>query len=153
MDLSSDMTTKISAWADSLNLPSPDGQITAVIDDGHEFGQGSPIIGTLVLSNGVTFEGCSPSAVWSDDSKFLAVPQWVPVRRQRVLVISMEKKTAGWVSGKFSVLELHSFSGGKIKGIDSPVYKPREIEIDFSEVRWKETETFWQRVLSIIGIE
>ena len=147
------MASKISAWDDSLNLTSPDGQVTAVMDDGHEFGQGSPIIGTLVLSNGMTFEGCSPSVVWSDDSKFLAVPQWVRSQRQRVLVISMENQSVGYTSPKFSLLELHSFSEGKIRGVDSPVYKPSEIEIDLIEVRWKGTETFWQRVLAVIGFE
>ena len=147
------MATKISAWDFSLHLTSPDGRITAVIDPANEVGQGAPTHGTLVLSNGMTFEGCNPSAVWSDDSKYLAVPQWVRVQGQRLLVISMEEQTVGYPSEVFSVLELHSFSGGKIKGVDSPIYHPREIEIDLSEVRWpgKETPTFWQRLRSIIG--
>src|SRR5688500_78120 len=145
------MATKISAWDYSLNLPSPDGQITAVIDNAHEFGQGSPTTGTLVLSNGLTFEGCNPSAVWSDDSKFLAVPQWTTVPHQRLLVISIEQNSVGYPRELFSLLELHSFSAGKIKGIDSPAYKPREIEVDLSEILWKGSETFWERVRSIIG--
>ena len=147
------MAAKISAWDYSLYLTSPDGQITAVIDEASEFGQGSPTIGILKLSNGLTFESCNPSAVWSDDSKFLAVPQWTAVQRQRILVISIERATDGYTADIFSLLELHSFSAGKIIGIDSPGYKPREIEIDLSEIRWKdaETATFWQRLLSFIG--
>ena len=147
------MPTKISAWDYSLNLTSPDGQITAVIDPATEIGQGAPTSGTLVLSNGLTFEGCNPSAVWSDDSKFLAVPQWVKIQGQRILVISIEQRSVGYVSDNFSLLELHSFSAGKIRGIDSPIYEPREIEIDLSEVRWKDAEagTFWQRLRSFIG--
>jgi hypothetical protein len=70
------MAAKISAWDYSLHLTSPNGQITAVIDRASEFGQGSPTSGILKLSNGLTFDGCNPSAVWSDDSKFLAIPQW-----------------------------------------------------------------------------
>jgi hypothetical protein len=149
------MAVKISAWDYSLNLTSPDGQITAVIDEASEFGQGSPTIGILELSNGLTFDNCSPSAVWSDDSKFLAVPQWKATQQQRILVISTEQATFGYPAAIFSVLELHSFSGGKIKGIDSPGYKPREIEIELSEVRWNgaETATCWQRLLSFIGLE
>lgn len=148
------MAAKISAWDSSLNLTSPDGQITAVIDNASEFGQGSPTNGILKLSNGLTFENCNPSAVWSDDSKFLAVPQWKATQQQRILVISIEQATFGYTTDIFSLLELHSFSAGKIKGIDSPAYKPREIEIDLSEVRWKDTETAtcWQRLLSFIGI-
>ena len=147
------MAAKISAWDYSLNLTSPDGQFTAVIDEAGEVGQGAPTYGTLELSNGLTFEGCNPSAVWSDDSKFLAIPQWTAVQRQRILVISVEQASAGYTRDIFSVLELHSFSRGKIKGIDSPIYKPREIEIDLSEVRWKdsETATCWQRLLAFIG--
>jgi hypothetical protein len=147
------MAAKISAWDYSLNLTSPDGQVTAVINDAGEVGQGAPTYGTLRLSNGLTFKGCNPSAVWSDDSKFLAVPQWTAVQQQRILVISIERASFGYTADIFSVLELHSFSAGKITGIDSPVYKPREIEIDLSEVRWKdaETATFWQRLLSFIG--
>src|SRR5687768_1942170 len=123
------MAAKISAWDYSLNLTSPDGQITAVIEVASEFGQGSPTIGTLKLSNGLTFESCNPSAVWSDDSKFLAVPQWRTTQRQRILVISIEQVTFGYTADIFELLELHSFSAGKIKGIDLPGYKPREIEI------------------------
>src|SRR5687768_8920886 len=118
------MAAKISAWDYSLHLTSPDGQITAVIDNASEVGQGAPTYGTLKLSNGLTFEGCNPSAVWSDDSKFLAVPQWTERRLQRLLVISIERATVGYAPDIFDVLELHSFSAGKIKGIDSPVYKP-----------------------------
>lgn len=148
------MAAKISAWDYSLNLISPDGEVTAVIDDASEIGQrGAPTYGTLKLSNGLTFKGCNPSAVWSDDSKFLAIPQWRAVPRQRILVISIEQASFGYTADIFELLELHSFSRGKIKGIDLPGYKPREIEIDLSEVRWKdaETATCWQRLLSFIA--
>src|SRR5919107_743022 len=149
------MAAKISAWDYSLNLTSPDGQFTAVIHKASEFGQGSPTIGILKLSNGLTFDKCNPSAVWSDDSKFLAVPQWTATQRQRILVVSIEQATFGYTAAIFSLLELHSFSAGKIKGIDSPAYKPREIEIDLSEVRWKDEKpaTFRQWLNSFMGFE
>jgi hypothetical protein len=147
------MSTSVSAWDYSLNLTSPDGQITAVIDVATEVGQGAPTHGILVLSNGLTFEGCNPSAVWSDDSQFLAIPQWTRVHGQRLLVISIKNNFVGYAPGVYSVLELHSFSAGKIKGIDSPAYEPREIEVDLSEIRWDDgTATFWERVRSFIGI-
>ena len=148
------MAATISAWDPSLNLTSPDGQNKAVMDDGHEFGQGSPTIGTLVLSNGLTFEGCSPSAVWSDDSKFLAVPQWIRTQGQRILVISIERQSFGYTADIYSVLELHSFSAGTIKGIDSPAYEPRDIEVDVSKIRWPDpnTDSFWRRLKDIIGL-
>ncbi|HEX8196084.1 MAG TPA: hypothetical protein VF571_07850 [Pyrinomonadaceae bacterium] len=131
------MATKISPWTDSLYSTSPDGQFIATIDDAWEVGMGAPTSGILKLSNGMTFQRCNPSAVWSDDSKFLAVPEWTKERMQRLLVISMEQASVGYAPDIFRVLELHSFSRGKIKGIDSPIHKPREIEIDLSEVQWK----------------
>jgi hypothetical protein len=131
------MAAKISAWDYSLYLTSPDGQITAVIDKASEVGQGAPTYGTLKLSNGLIFQGCNPAAVWSDDSKFLAVPQWTESMMQQLLVISIEQASIGYAPDIFHVLELHSFSSGKIKGIDSPIHEPREIEIDLSEVQWQ----------------
>src|SRR5690349_10186999 len=106
------MAAKISAWDYSLNLTSPDGHVTAVIGKAREVGQGAPTHGTLKLSNGLTFESCNPSAVWSDDSKFLAIPQWTERRMQRLLVISIDRATVGYAPGIFDVLELHSFSRG-----------------------------------------
>jgi len=97
---------------------------------------GAPTSGILNISDGMSFPGCNPSIVWSDDSQYLAVPQWTPEREQRLLVISLEQKSPGYAPSLFRVLELHSFSNGKIKGIDSPIHQPREIEIDISQVQW-----------------
>lgn len=131
------MAAKISAWTYSLYSTSPNDQITAVIDKASEIGQGAPTSGILKLSNGLIFQRCNPSAVWSDDSKFLAVPQWTERNMQRLLVISIEQASVGYAPDIFRVLELHSFSEGKIKGIDSPIHKPRKIEIDLSQIQWQ----------------
>ena len=53
-------------------------------------------------------------------------------------MISLEQKFSGYAPGLFHVLELHSFLNGKIKGLDSPIYQPREIEIDVSQIQWEE---------------
>lgn len=132
------MPTKISPWSDSVNLASPDGKLVAAIDDADEIAMGAPTSGTLKVSDGSSYQRCSPSMVWSDDSRYLAVPQWTFSRQQRLLVISPERKCAVYLPGIFSVLELHSFSDGKIKGINSPIYLPRPVEIDVGEVRWED---------------
>ncbi len=98
---------------------------------------GAPTRGTLVISNGMSYQRCNPSIVWSDDSQYLAVPQWTHYRNQRLLVISLKQESSGYAPGLFRVLELHSFLNGKIKGIDSPIYQPREIEIDVSQIQWE----------------
>lgn len=130
------MVTKISPWTDSVYLTSPDGKLTAVIDDASEVGQGAPTYGILNISNGMSYRSCNPSIVWSDNSRYLAVPQWTRERDQRLLVISLEDQSSGYAPGLFRVLELHSFLNGKIKGIDSPIYQPREIEIDVNQIQW-----------------
>ena len=131
------MVTKISPWTGSVYLTSPDGKLTAAINDAGEVGQGAPTSGILNISNGLSYQRCNPSIVWSDDSQYLAVPQWTRERDQRLLVISLEQKFSGYARGLFRVLELHSFLNGKIKGIDSPIYQPREIEIDVSQIQWE----------------
>jgi hypothetical protein len=85
----------------------------------------------------MSYQRCNPLIVWSDDSQYLAVPQWTRERKQRLLVISLGQESSGYAPGLFDVLELHSFSNGKIKGIDSPIYQPREIEIDVSQIQWE----------------
>jgi hypothetical protein len=131
------MVTKISPWTGSVYLTSPDGKLTATIDNAQEVGMGAPTRGTLVISNGMSYQRCNPSIVWSDDSQYLAVPQWTHYRNQRLLVISLKQESSGYAPGLFRVLELHSFLNGKIKGIDSPIYQPREIEIDVSQIQWE----------------
>lgn len=130
------MVTKISPWADAVYLASPDGKLTAAIIGAQEVGQGAPTSGILNISNGLSYQRCNPSIVWSDDSKYLAVPQWTHERDQRLMVISLERKCSGYAPGLFHVLELHSFLSGSIKGIDSPVYRPRQIEYAVSRIQW-----------------
>lgn len=52
---------------------------------------GHPCTGTLRLSDGLIVEECNPSFIWSENSRYLAVPQWSRdlgfYLRQRVLVI------------------------------------------------------------------
>ena len=133
---SSIMIYKISPWADSVELISANGELTATIVDTREIAMGSPTSGSLTISNGMIFQRCNPSIVWSDDSQFLAVPQWTFLRDQRLLVIAPKENRFGYAKGIFRVLELHSFSDGKIKGIDSPIYQPCEIEMDINEIQW-----------------
>ena len=131
------MADKISPWEYSVHLTSPDGELTATISYASEIAMGAPTHGTLRISGGLTFQMCNPSIVWSDDSQFLAVPQWTHWRDQRLMIIAVRENRVGYAPVIFSVLELHSFVGGKIKGIDSPIYQPCEIEVDVNEIEWK----------------
>ncbi len=98
---------------------------------------GAPTHGILNISNGMSYQRCNPSIVWSDDSQYLAVPQWTRERGRRLLVISPGRESSGYAPGLFHVLELHSFSDGRIKGVDSPIHRPHDIEIDVSQIQWE----------------
>src|SRR5688572_16175234 len=81
-------------WRDAYRAVSPDGRLVARIDPAVEVSMGNPKTGILCVSNGLHIERCNPSFVWSDDSKYLAVPQFfeklLVCRRQRLLVIAFE---------------------------------------------------------------
>lgn len=65
--------------------------VTAVISDATEIAMGAPTSGELKLSNGMRRDNRSPFMVWSDDSEYLAVPQWTQNREQRLMIISMSR--------------------------------------------------------------
>jgi hypothetical protein len=113
-----------SPWDSSVRASSPDGTKTASIARASEVAMGAPTSGELRLSTGPTLESCNPSIVWSDDSRFLAVPQWTPSRSQRLVVVDTETGQVRAHPATFRVLQLESFEEGTIKGIDSPVYLP-----------------------------
>lgn len=81
--------------------------------------------------------------VWAESSDYLAVPQWNFETQdggimwyERIIVVSVRRNLAKYLEGKYKVLELHSFSNNIIKGIESPAYDPKTIEIDVSRIVW-----------------
>jgi hypothetical protein len=119
----------ISPWEWSVEAPSPDGKLTAIIEDAAEIAMGAPTSGTLRLSNGFTVEECNPSLVWSSDSQFLAVPQWTRDKAQRLLIIEVANKKKTVMPGSYRVLQLESFENGVISGIDSPIHMPTQLRV------------------------
>ena len=78
---------------------SPDGRFTASMS-ASEVSMSNPTSGTLRLSSGLEIERCNPSFIWSDDSRFLAVPQWryllgLQVRQRIVLLDTAERRAYG----------------------------------------------------------
>ena len=130
----------ISAWDRSVSLDSPDGALNARIEHAEECGMGSPRRGELVISNGLVFQDCGPPIVWSDDSLYLAAPQWQPLNRgfgQRILVISMEHRVSRPVGKVFGVLQLESFSNGIVRGVERPRNERKTVEIDTRLINWQ----------------
>ena len=126
----------ISPWVDSAEITSPDGQHTARIQEASEVGMGAPTSGELRLDGGPVYDSCNPSMVWSDDSKYFAVPQWTNERKQRLLVVRISPREHRYAPNIFRVLELHSFEDGVIRGVDSPVYLPGDVVVDIRELNW-----------------
>lgn len=96
---------------------------------------GAPTSGNLVVERAsdsspiATLHDCNPSIVWSDDSKAVAVPQWTARRKQYLILISIPDGRAKRLPDEYHVLELHSFSHGVIRGVDSPIHMPKQIAL------------------------
>ena len=135
------MPSPTSPWSYSADHISPDGRYRATVAEACEIGMGAPTSGTLLISDSfhggrvhVRLEACSPSFVWSSDSRALAVPQWTPSLQQRLTIVSLPSGTVRPVAQEFRVLELRSFERGMVLGVDSPVYMPRSFEFSVADL-------------------
>jgi len=122
----------ISPWEYDLNLISPDGIFRAVISDAEEIAMDAPTSDTLLINDDFKLNNCNPSAAWSTNSQYLAIPQWTETKMQKLIVI--DAKTGKSIISKktFSVLVLNSFENNNITGIDSPNTKNEEFIINFT---------------------
>ena len=135
------MNNSISAWAPSAESKSPTGLHIAKIEVAMEVAMGAPTDGPLevfIYKNRsepiIKVDSCNPSFVWSEDGKFLAVPQWdMRDRTQRLIIIDVEKRHTNPIPGQFHVLQLESFENSIVKGVDSPIYMPKSVEIDVTK--------------------
>lgn len=80
-------------WRQRHRAVSPDGAVVAAVDEALEHSMGNPTVGTLRNSDGLELPGCGPAFLWSDDSRFLAVPRWCRrfglFRRQRLAIVDV----------------------------------------------------------------
>jgi hypothetical protein len=97
-------------------VSSPDGEIVAEIDEAFELGMSNPTCGTLRLSTGLQLDRCNPSFIWSEDSRYLAVPRYFVrlglFRRQRMVVIDTVGRKAFASPQTTFYYQPDSFSGG-----------------------------------------
>jgi hypothetical protein len=102
-------------WRRSYRAQSPDGKHVAQIDPAHELTMGNPTWGMLCISGGPQIERCNPSFVWSDDSRYLAVPQFYGFfRRQRLLIVAFEEKCVFASKERVRHFQPESFSHGQL---------------------------------------
>jgi hypothetical protein len=113
-------------WRAFYRAASPDGRRDAQIDPAIEVSMGNPTSGLLCVTGGPHIEKCNPSFVWSDDSRYLAVPQYFTFfGRQRVLILSFAEKRVFASKETAWYFQPESFSGGQLVVTIDPFRSPR----------------------------
>jgi hypothetical protein len=120
-------------WRRSHRASSPDGRFTAEIREASEMCMSGPTKGKLGGSGVREISDCSPAFLWSEDSRYLAVPQWVSwfLRRpkQRMIIYDMDSSAVYASEPIFTMLILERFSASQLSGTDSPLLKPKAVTI------------------------
>jgi hypothetical protein len=92
---------------------------------------GNPTIGTLNLSNGIDIANCNPSFAWSEDSRYLAVPQFRFVLglqfHQRLLVVDVLARIIHASRGIAWYIQPKTFASGMLSVDLDPAKNPREL--------------------------
>lgn len=123
-------------WRRSYEALSPDGQWRARIDSAFEISMSGPTSGILSIDKAFNIPDCNPAFIWSDNSRYLAVPQWKYFfrKRERLLIIDIQTKSIFFSPSQFRLLDLQTFSNGVITGVDSILRNPQKIAISISKV-------------------
>ena len=116
-------------------MTSPNGQYVAVFDNAMEIAMGAPMRGTLTVREKgqqkplIALPDASGSFVWSSDSTAIAFPRWTMKRDQRLCILRVPTGQTEEIDGRYDVLQLESFCDGHVIGVDSPIYRPKKVEI------------------------
>lgn len=118
----------------AFRATSPDGQLQAEVSRAYEVSMSNPTIGVLKISGGLVLKDCNPSFVWSDDSRYLAVPQLSRLLgcffAVRVLVVDTRAR-AVFASRRFRAwLQPQSFVSGRLVVCVNPWGSSREARWD-----------------------
>ena len=110
---------------------SPDGRHVAWMS-AREISMSNPTIGALHLSGGTIVENCNPSFLWSDDSRYLAIPQYRFVLgvqlRQRILILEPIQRLCFVSPPRGWYLQPESFQNGLLVVIREPASRtPKEM--------------------------
>jgi hypothetical protein len=103
---------------------SPDGSIVAEVNPASEVSMSNPTVGTLVISTGLRLDQCNPSFLWSDDSRYLAVPRYFRrlglFRRQRLAVVDLVQRRVVVSRRAAWYFQPESFCGGLLVVVQEP---------------------------------
>jgi len=132
------MSTPISPWDLFARRLSSDGRYDATFNDANEIAMGGPSLGTLRVRDKkderliVEMPGVGASFVWSSDSRAIAVPHWTKIKDQRLRIVRIPSGEFDESKDEYSVLQLESFDDYRLIGVDSPIYLPRKIKLQFT---------------------
>jgi len=93
--------------------------VTAEIKDAREHSMSNPTVGTLEFSTGLELKRCNPAFIWSEDSRYVAAPQWVRrfglFLRQRLLVIDVRASAVFVSPFTYWLIQPRKFTRGKLE--------------------------------------
>ncbi len=126
-------------WRRLHKADSPDGTHTAEIALATEVSMGNPTSGELVLTDLPSLPRYSPSFIWSDDSRYLAVPQFFErfglFRRQRILLLDTRDHKITKSREIAYYFQPESFSSGVLQAVKEP-FRTAE------RIRWQVPDDF-----------
>ena len=79
----------------------------------------------------IQIENVGSSFVWSSDSKMIAFPRWTDRRKQTICYVSVPSGDMDQPGDLYAVVQLLSFIDYRLIGTDSPIYRPKPIDLTF----------------------
>ncbi len=137
-------------WRRAHCAISPDGKFIAEIKNAYEVSMSNPTSGTLHLSAGLELEYCNPSFLWSDDSRYLAVPRFFSrfglFRRQRLLLIDVHDRIVRAAPVITYYFQPDSFSDERLVVTKNPSRSAEKVvwEIPADLHQFKRVDIIWR---------
>lgn len=135
--------TKEVPWNYVQYLPSPDGKFILQYCDVHELGMDGPQIGKIDVSP----LGYRPPdryfggpALWSQDSRYLAIPEWqfeVSDRRQVLDLLDVQELLIATSNTRFRLLCITDFAGAIVSGVDNFMREEAAVAIPIGSLSWR----------------
>jgi hypothetical protein len=125
---------------DETPFASPDGKKEFLYTHAEEIRMGSPLSATgLIKTQNENYHlkplfGIPP--IWSDCSKYLAIPYWNYNYSQKIALININTLEIKLSAKNYRVLTFKSFKNNVITGVDSPEYKPDYIEVNIQKMQF-----------------
>lgn len=123
----------------------------AEIENAYEVSMSNPTCGMLTLSTGLQVDRCNPSFIWSEDSRYLAVPRYYSqlglFRRQRMVVIdTLERRMLA--SPETAVYyQPESFAAGVLVATKEPFRAAKRVAWEIPErlAAFKTIDVVWKQ--------